>query len=293
MELIGGQALIEGVMMRYKENIAMAVRKGNEIIVKTQKLKRNSWFNIYVLRGFLIFFEILVTGIKALTWSANIQEEKEEDKMSNISLFLMILLSFVFVVLVFILLPYLLTYLIGFKEASQPFFFNLVDGLIKVIIFILYLLIISRFKDVYRLFQYHGAEHKAIACYEAKEKLSANNVKKFPKEHPRCGTSFIIITLAVSIVLFALIPVILKYFFPLIQSMSSLNQKLIYFPIRILIIPFIMGLSYEALRLSAKFNNSFIIKPLTLPGILLQKITTKEPSTKMIEVAVKALNKII
>ncbi len=293
MELVGGQALIEGVMMRNKENIAMAVKKGKKILVKTKGLKRNFWFNIYILRGFLIFLEILITGIKALIWSANVQEDRKEEQISNFSIFLMILFSFIVVILFFILLPYILTYLIGLKETSQPFLFNLIDGVIKIIIFIVYLLIISRSKEVFKLFQYHAAEHKTIACYESKEKLTASNIKKFPKEHPRCGTSFILITLIVSIVLFALIPTIMKFFIPSITDLSLIKQKLIYFPIRLLIIPLIMGLSYEALRISAKFKSNLIIKPLTFPGILLQKITTQEPKDYMIKVAVKALEKII
>ena len=291
MELVGGQALIEGVMMRNKEKIAMAVRKGKKIIIKTETIKRNIWFKIPIIRGFLIFLEITITGLKALTWSANIQEENKEEQISNFSILLMILLSFIVVVIFFILLPYLLTYLLGFKESVKPFLFNLIDGIIKIIIFVGYLLIISRSKEVYKLFQYHGAEHKTIACYESNKNLSVSNIKKFSKEHPRCGTSFIIITLVISIILFALIPTILNYFFPIIKTLSLLKQKLIFFPVRLLIIPLIMGLSYEALKSSSQLKSN-IMKPLTFPGLLMQKITTKEPNNKMIEVAVKALKKI-
>jgi uncharacterized protein YqhQ len=280
-------------MMRNKEEIAMAVKKGKKIIIKTEKLKRNRWFDIYVIRGFLIFLEILVTGIKALLWSGNIQEDKEEDQISTFSVVLMMLFSVVLVVLIFILLPYILTYLTGLRESNQPFLFNLIDGIIKVLIFMVYLLIISKSKDVYKLFQYHAAEHKTIACYEAKKKLTVKNIRKFPKEHARCGTSFILITLIVSIILFALIPKILNPIFPEIVKLSLIKQKLIFFPVRLLIIPIIMGVSYELLRASAKFKSHLIIKPLTVPGLLLQKITTKEPRDYMIKVAIKALEKII
>ncbi|MBI4154558.1 DUF1385 domain-containing protein [Candidatus Woesearchaeota archaeon] len=293
MELIGGQALIEGVMMRNKEKLAMAVKKGKRIIIKAEDVKRNLWFKIPIIRGFLIFLEILVSGIKALIWSANIQEEKEEEKISSLSIYFTILFSILIVVLIFILLPYLLTYLTGLRENSNPIAFNIIDGVIKVVIFIAYLLIISKSKDVYKLFQYHAAEHKTIACYESGKSLTVKNIKKFPKEHARCGTSFIIITLIISIIIFALIPTILKYFFPVISTFSLIKQKSIFFPVRILLIPLIMGVSYEALRISAKFKSKLIMKPLTFPGLLMQKITTKEPRDYMIEVAIVALKKII
>jgi len=192
-------------------------------------------------------------------------------------------------VLFFVALPYFLTLIIGFKEESNPFLFNFIDGVIRILIFLAYVLGISFLKDVKRLFQYHGAEHMAVHCYENNKKLTIENIKKFPTLHPRCGTSFIMIVLLISILVFSILPPIVLYLFPGFANFNIIFRKIILFSLRISLIPLIAGISYELLKLSDKFRDNFMMNVFIQPGLWFQKITTKKPNKKQIEVARKSV----
>ena len=276
---LGGQAVIEGVLMRSPKRYAIAVRLPNKKI-KVKKTnykaltKRHKILNIPLVRGCISLFEMMVIGMKALTWSADQQEEHQE-KMPAWQMGLSILFAVGATILLFILLPLWLT---KFITTSKGFFFNLVDGFLRVLIFIIYILAISYMKDIRRVFQYHGAEHMAIHCLEHKKKLTPQNVRKFTTLHPRCGTSFIIYVLVISILIFSLI------------ISPSWWVK---FAARILLIPVIAGISYEVLKFSAKYNQHPLCKVFIYPGLLIQKITTKRPSKSQIEVAIASLKAVL
>ena len=233
---IGGQAVIEGVLMMSPKNYAISVNKKNKIVSKKGKVNKRS--NKFFVRGVVNLINMLSMGFKALVWSANQQAAKEE-KLTKKELFFTFSISILAVVFFFIIAPLYLTKLI---TADRGIFFNLIDGLIRIIIFLGYLASISFLKDVKRLFQYHGAEHKAVNCYEAGEKLNLANAKKFTTIHSRCGTSFIIIVLIISILIFSLV------------TSESFLIKLMS---RIILLPVIIGLSYEFLRWLKIHESSF------------------------------------
>ena len=218
MTTIGGQALIEGVMMKGPTDIAIAVRKpNNEIEVKKEKLNtsgsRHKFLRLPIIRGVVGLIDAMVIGTKSLMYSAEFYDEEydkskveeyvekkydDKEKVQKVEMFLTLLLSLAIVIVVFMMVPMFLTNL--FKKAIEsPILLNLVEGLIRIIIFLIYLLAISKMKDVERVFEYHGAEHKTIHCYEAEEELTVENVKKYPTLHPRCGTSFLFMVMIVSI----------------------------------------------------------------------------------------------
>ena len=270
-EYIGGQAVMEGVMMASRKKVAIAVRKPDgKITIKVEKRSEiaEKFRKTPFLRGLISLFEMLIIGTKALTWSSNESLEKDE-KIGGTGIFFTIILSLIFAVGLFIVLPLILSKLL----TQNRILFNLIDGFWRILIFIIYLLLISRFEDIKRVFQYHGAEHKAVNCYEAGKTLTAKNAQKFSTIHPRCGTSFIFIVLFVSIILFSLV------------WSESLLLKFIY---RVILIPVIAMISYEILRFNARKPNK-ILGILTKPGLWLQKITTQEPDLKMLEVSIRAL----
>jgi uncharacterized protein YqhQ len=272
---IGGQAVIEGVMMRSPNYLATSIWKNNKIISKKEKIKqKNKFFRLFFIRGIVNLLEMLYYGIKTLIWSAN-QFESKKEKLSNKELFLTILASILFAVTLFIILP---LYLAKIITNNNGVIFNIIDGLIRILFFLIYLIAISFIKDVKRLFEYHGAEHKVVNCYEADEKLNIKNIKKHSKLHLRCGTSFILIVLIISILVFSLITTDLWY------------KKLF---LRIALLPVIAGISYEILKLSSRFKNNFIIKILIYPGLLLQRLTTKNPNKKQILAALNSFNTVI
>jgi uncharacterized protein YqhQ len=236
---------------------------------------------------------MLIIGMKALTWSANQTTDKEEEKLSKTELTWTIIISLIIVIVFFVALPYFLTFLVGASEESNPIVFNFIDGLIKISFFLIYILFISRMKEVKTLFQYHGAEHKAIYCHENKKPLTVENAKKYTTLHPRCGSSFLVIVLIISIIVFSILPIFLNSLFPSFQDLSFITKKVFLFISRIIVIPIIAGASYELLKLSAKFKNNPIVRSVTLPGLWLQKITTKEPTRKQIEVAIKSLESVL
>tara|TARA_Y100000310_G_C20686319_1_gene819255 strand:+ start:2205 stop:3062 length:858 start_codon:yes stop_codon:yes gene_type:complete len=285
MELLGGQAVIEGVMMKGKKHIAVAVRKGKKIVTKKDAFvsltKKNKFYGFPFIRGIVNIFDMMIIGVKSLDWSANqALDEEDEEEFSGWHLFISIVLAFGFALVLFKLIPLgITTYLFNKDAFGSRIVFNIVDGLIRIGLFTAYLYLISLWKDVRILFQYHGAEHKAVSCYEAKKPLTVKNVQKFSTKHPRCGTSFIIFVFLIAILVFSLIPVKMPFW------MLFLFRFILVFPIA--------GISYELLRYSALMRNDYFFKFIIAPGMWFQGITTNEPTNKQVEVSIAALKKVL
>ena len=294
---IGGQAVIEGVMMRGPSSYAVAVRKeDNSIVTKKEKIKkRPKWTQLFFIRGITNLIDMLVLGIKTLVWSSNqfVEEEDEKETFGWKETLFLIATSFGFAIIFFVALPYFLTNLAGFQEETRPILFNLIDGVIRIIVFVLYILIISLMKDIRRIFQYHGAEHKTVYCYEDKKPLTYKNIKPYSTLHSRCGTSFIIIVLLISIVVFSIFPSLVQAIYPDFLDLNFWIQKAILFPLRILFIPVIAGISYEILKFSDKYRKNLFLGLISKPGLWLQKLTTKQPDKRQVEVAVAALKEVL
>jgi uncharacterized protein YqhQ len=285
---IGGQAVIEGVMMRSPTYYATAVRtpQGRIVIQKIPYVgltHRYKFLNIPIIRGALNLIETLVVGIRSLSFSASqaVEEDekkadKEKEKKNNGASSLAIAGSIVLALglgfLLFFYVPLLLTELFDFESGLM---FNLIDGVFRLVIFLLYIYLISRWKEMKRIFQYHGAEHKTIYAFEAGRDLTAKNTKDFSTHHPRCGTSFLIVVMIVSIIVFIFL-----------GKPETWSDRLLRFSM----IPLIGGISFEFIKLSAKKRFQKFFRPAVLPGLILQKITTQEPTEDMIEVAIAALD---
>ncbi|MFH1053901.1 MAG: DUF1385 domain-containing protein [Candidatus Woesearchaeota archaeon] len=291
---VGGQGVIEGVMMKSPNYISVSVRNDKgKIVSMNQKLKKKGRFaQFFFIRGIYNLIEMLFIGVKALIWSGNQFTEEDED-LSTKDVILLLIVSFGFAVLFFWFLPYALTLLIGIAEEEAPFSFNLIDGIIKIALFIGYVLVISQMKDIKRIFKYHGAEHMAVHCYEHNEELTVKNVRKYKTLHTRCGSSFIMIVLIFSILLLSLIPPLVIQLYPNLLNLNFWYQKLILFPIRILAIPIIAGLSYELLKMADKFKKFFLFSIISQPGLWLQMLTTAKPDDSMIEVAINSLKNVL
>jgi len=284
---IGGQALIEGVMIRSPKYNVIAVRKNKKI-----KQRKGKFYKLPIIRGFYNLIDMLIIGMKSLMWSADQQLDKNE-KISKKEMTLSFIFALFFGLGIFLVLPYIATNFIGYNEETQPFFFNLIDGIIKIGIFLLYIYAISLMKDIKIIFQYHGAEHMSIHCYEKGKKLDIKNIKKFPTLHPRCGTAFLMIVIIVAILVFSIITPIILMIFPQLLDMHVFPRRIILILIRFSLLPLIAGISYEVLKLGAKYEKNFIMKAFIAPGLLMQKITTKKPNKKQIEVAMTAVRKIL
>lgn len=270
---IGGQAVIEGVMMRNKEKYAVAVRLPNgEIKIKQEKNSFPKFFNFVFVRGIVGLAYTLYDGLKALIWSSN-QNLSEEEKLTNKEIIGTILLSLLASIFIFVVVPFFSAHLIE----SEGIIFNVLEGLFRVLLLVGYLATISLMKEVNTLFKYHGAEHKTISCYENKQELTVENVRKFSRFHPRCGTSFIFLVLLLSIVLFSFINGV--WWVKLIG--------------RIFLLPVLASISYELIKLSGKYHRAKLVKVLVAPGLWLQRITTKEPSAEQIEVGIVSLKAVI
>jgi len=275
---IGGQAVIEGVMMRSPWKISIAVRRpGGAIItdVKEQPLliTKNKLLGLPVIRGVINLVDSLLVGMRALTYSATMAMEEEEEKLSAADMSLAILLAFGLFVGLFIALPTFLTSLVD-QRLPTVFTYNLAEGGFRVGIFILYLTIMSFLKDFRRIFEYHGAEHKTIYAFENGEEITLNNVEKYTTAHPRCGTNWLVIVMVVSIFIFSFL------------GRPGFVTRVVS---RIVVIPLVAGVAYEIIKLLSRNQHSFIGRVLAAPGLLLQKITTKEPDTEQLEVAFQAL----
>ncbi len=238
-------------------------------------------------------YEMLSIGMKTLIYSSNIATDEEDEKLTPMQLFWVIFTSVAFALFLFVLLPYILTIFTGVKEHINPVLFNFIDAIIKVIFFVGYVVIIGYMPDIKRVFQYHGAEHMSVHCYESKKKITAKNCLSFTTIHPRCGSSFIMITIVISIIIFSLLPLALLSWWAQLYEMNFILQKTILAVLRILILPIVMGVSYEVLKLAGKYPDNPIMKLVSLPGMWLQKLTTSKPDKKQVEVAIAALNKLI
>ncbi len=281
MQNVGGQAVIEGVMMKSPGGWSVAVRDPmGEIHIKKQPMKpRSGLLRRPFVRGVIALVDALVIGIKAIDFSASKAYDDEKDKpLSPVAVALTIAFAFGLAVAVFILLTLYLTKLIP-HTADSSLLFNVIDGVIRVALFILYVFLIGLWKDMARIFEYHGAEHKVIHAYEEGKELGLDMVKPYSPHHPRCGTSFLFIVMILSIFVFSLIP----------HSWSFLYK----FLSRIVLIPLIAGLSYEALKLSAKMQDNALVNVMIQPGMLLQRLTTREPDELQIEVAIAALKEAV
>jgi len=292
---IGGQAIIEGLMIRGPKYNVIGIRKKKKIILKKEKIKqrKGKFYKLPIVRGFYNLVDMLVLGMKSLMWSADQQAEAEEEKITKKEMTFSVVFAILFGIGLFVLLPYVATNFIGYYEETQPMLFNLIDGIIRIAIFITYILVISLLKDVKVLFQYHGAEHKAIHCYEHGKELTLKNVKKYTTLHPRCGTAFIMIVLVISILVFSVLPPIIMFFFPNFINMHVFPRKIILFFLRLSLLPLIAGIAYEFLKLSAKYEKNSLMKIAIWPGLFLQKITTKEPTFKQSEVAIAVTKKVL
>ena len=299
---IGGQAVIEGVMMRGPKDIAVAVRKPDGEIEIDKKpisslLLKHKWLKLPIIRGVVSFIESLIVGTKALMWSASFFDiEEEEDKKKkeemseeerkkfeakesralNAAIYFSVVLALVFGIGIFMLLP---TFLVGFVKDFLPtgFLATLLEGIIRIIIFIVYIALVSQMKDIRRVFEYHGAEHKTIFCYESGAELTPENARKFSRLHPRCGTSFLLIVMVISIILFSFI---------------SWNNPWTRIIIRLALLPVVAGLSYEVIKFAGRSKSKFM-KIVSMPGMWLQRITTREPDDSQLEVAIASLKSVL
>ncbi len=302
---IGGQAVLEGVMMRGPFKTAVAVRKSDgEIVEKIDdngSKKGGILRKVPIVRGCINFFDSLITGMKYLMFSAeqvDIEDDSEQkgkfdkwlenkfgEKMKDVVIYFSVILSIFLSVGLFILLPTVVTrgaeWVLGFTPldyiAKTGAFTSIVEGVVRMLIFIGYLYLVSKMEDIKRVFEYHGAEHKTIACYEHGEELTVENVKKHSRLHPRCGTSFLLFVMIISIILFALLP------------KTGIFYRVV---MRILLLPVVAGVSYEIIKWAGKSDNC-IVGALSKPGLWLQKITTREPDSEQIEIAITAMKAVI
>ncbi|MBW1859285.1 MAG: DUF1385 domain-containing protein [Deltaproteobacteria bacterium] len=267
--------------------MAIAVRRPNgEIFVKEDRWRslseRWSFLRWPFIRGSLILVESLINGMQALTFSANQALEEEEETLGRWALLFTILLAFGAGIVLFVVLPHVMSGLVGrlfgVRLGVEHFLFHVIDGVIKILIFLAYVWLISLSKEIRRIFEYHGAEHKSVYAYEAGEALTVENARRFSTLHPRCGTAFILVVLLISIFFFATV----FPFVPTIGIFAIVMKVLLMFPIA--------GLAYEMIRYSGRNMERGVIRWAVLPGLWMQKLTTREPSDEQLEVALAALD---
>ncbi len=305
---IGGQAVVEGVMMRGKKGYSTVVRKQDgtltrEVVRYRSYSERYRILGLPVFRGFVALVESLVIGLKTLSYSADVAIEDEDDEGSAgsgddttkekggswFAGLVTIAIALVAGVGLFMALPYYITGHLPLTRMSSPVLFNLTAGLIRILFFLLYVYAISFIGDVRRLFEYHGAEHKAIACHENNQPLDAEHAKAYSTCHERCGTSFLLIAGLSCIIVFAFADAVIAVFWNAYVSPPWYLRV----PVHLALVPIVSGLSYEVLKYSAKNRNGPLTRILTLPGIWLQRITTREPDTSQLEVAFESLREVL
>ena len=298
---IGGQAVIEGVMMKGPKEMAIAVRKPDgEIIIEkkpvSERIRKSKILKWPLIRGCVGFFDSMVTGVKALMFSAQFfdiegEEESESkfdqwlerkfgDKIKDIVIYVSVVLSLIFSIGLFFLLPNFITELIAKISgiSVDGTVRTLIEGGVRMLIFLGYILLVSQMKDIKRVFMYHGAEHKTIATYEHGMELTVENARKGCRLHPRCGTSFLIFVMIVSVIVFLIIPKGLPWYMRAI--------------FKILLLPLVAGISYEIIKFAGRHDNWFT-KIISLPGMWLQYITTREPDDSQLEVAIASIKAVI
>lgn len=291
---VGGQALMEGVMMRGPEKIACAVRKPDgTIYTEARGLTRHAWQKIPVVRGVGSFVDSLVTGYRYLMKSAEVsmtesQREEEQsafdrwvdahlgEKGANAVMALAAVLGGALAVALFVVLP---TFLVGLldKAVALGGFKTLPEGVLKIALLVAYMAAVSTMPDIARMFRYHGAEHKTIACYEAGEELTVENIRRHSRFHPRCGTSFLVLVILISILVSSLLP------------WSSTGLRIV---LKLLTLPVVMGISYELIKLAGRYDN-ILTRIISAPGLWIQRLTTSEPDDNMIEVAIAAVKPVL
>ncbi len=302
---IGGQAVIEGVMMQGPKKRATAVRKSSgEIVIKEEENKsfisKYKLNKIPILRGFLSFFQSLFTGVSCLMFSAkecDLEDENEQlspfekwimekfgDKLFDIVMYISVFFSLILGVGLFMVLPKVIV-----EFVSKPFGGNLnegistlIEGFLRLGIFLCYIILISKMKDIQRVFEYHGAEHKTIFAYEFGDELTVENVKKHTRFHPRCGTSFLVLVMIVSVIVFLIIGIF-------ISPAAGILEKILW---RIVMLPIIAGISYELIKFAGRYDNK-LTRFISAPGVWLQHFTTREPDDKQIEVAIAAFKAVV
>ena len=311
--MIGGQALIEGIMMLGPDKCATVVRtkEGLKTKVEPRKpAKKHSVKKIPFLRGIFNFCASMKTGVSALMYSAEffaddgeteenpkqskfdawLEKKLSSEKAQGVLITIAVIIGIAFSVGLFILLPSLIGTFINNYITDNELIRNLLEGLVRVVIFLTYMFLISRMKDMKRVFAYHGAEHKTIRCYEAKLPLTVENVREQTRLHPRCGTSFLFVVIIISILVFSVASVLLKPITP--EFDAVLLNALVRVGLRLLLLPLVVGISYEFNRLVGRFDNWFT-RTLSAPGMWLQYLTTNEPDDSMIEVGIEALSLVL
>mgnify|MGYP000610917999 FL=1 len=298
---MGGQAVMEGIMMKGDKKTAVAVRlPSGDIHIKTEENpKKRTWAKIPIVRGVIVFVNSLIQGTKTLMYSADVLEKYEEKlgegalaekgkfetwlekhfgerAVWNILIAISVIISLVFSIGIFVIGPTaVINWMTAFTE--NEIVLNLTEGLLRIAIFVIYVLLISKMKDIHRVFQYHGAEHKCIHCFESGRELTPENCQEFYTLHPRCGTSFLVFVLVISLIVFSFL------------GWPNLAARIIS---RLLLIPFIAGISYEVLKWAGKSDNWFI-KIISIPGLYLQKLTTAPPDNEQLEVAIAAVKAVM
>jgi uncharacterized protein YqhQ len=278
----GGQAVIEGVMMRGPDSRAVAVRKPDQSIVIDEKkvgsiTKKVPFLKWPLVRGVIVLIESLVMGIEALSFSASQATDDEEEQLTAKEIIITIILSLGLAILLFAVLPTAAAHLLN-KIAPGIFVQNLIEGFFRIAVFLIYVVAIGRLADIKRVFQYHGAEHKVINAYEAGDQLVVERVQRYSTLHPRCGTSFLLIVMVISILIFSL-----------------LGQQVLWWRIlsRVLLLPVVAGISYELVKLSGKYATAPLCRILIAPGMWLQKLTTNPPDDEQVEVAISAFGAVL
>ena len=298
---MGGQAVMEGIMMKGDKKTAVAVRlPSGDIHIKTEaNPKKRTWAKIPIVRGVIVFVNSLIQGTRTLMYSADVLEKYEEKlgegalaekgkfetwlekhfgerAVWNILIAISVIISLVFSIGIFVIGPTaVINWMTAFTE--NEIVLNLTEGLLRIAIFVIYVLLISKMKDIHRVFQYHGAEHKCIHCFESGRELTPENCQEFYTLHPRCGTSFLVFVLVISLIVFSFL------------GWPNLALRIVS---RLLLIPFIAGISYEVLKWAGKSDNWFI-KIISIPGLYLQKLTTAPPDNEQLEVAIAAVKAVM
>ena len=280
--VIGGQAIIEGVMMQNGDRIAVAVRRQSDKEILVQPLAARFRFKklstIPILRGLFRLYDMMSLGLRALNLSAQLAFP-EDEQMSKGGTALTFIIAMAIAVGAFIVLPIYLTTAIPGLKSGHSIWFNLVEGLMRLTFFFIYLLAISKMKDIHRVFQYHGAEHKVVYAYEADEELTVENARKHTTLHPRCGTAFMMTVLVIAILIFSIA-----------GNPDSIWMRVLS---RLLLLPVVAGISYEVLRYSGLNYNRWWVRVMAQPGLWLQKLTTAEPDDDMIEVAIASMSRVL
>lgn len=294
---IGGQAVMEGIMMNGTRHYSVAVRKPDgsvqtELFENVSSTEKHKLLSLPVIRGVVRFVESLIVGMKTLNYSAEFYIEEEEEKpkkkesrlgkwwqdhRDSIFMGISMILAVVLCLGLFVALPVGASRLLYMTVTQNVYWMGITEGIVKILLFVLYLFLVSRIKDIARTFEYHGAEHKTINCFEAGETLTVENVRKHTRFNKRCGTSFLFIIMIISI---------------LFSSFIQVTDPILRFISHLLLVPVIAGVSYEVLKLSAR-SESKIIHALVTPGLLIQRITTKEPDDDQIEVAITAVKRLL